>query len=92
MQCQRRRVVARPARLSVRWQRCVGRRSHLARRRQGGGLSSFSATANHDNAMPHAPWVSYYTPEACEIVARRFAADFEAFGYDAGECTALVHM
>ena len=30
--------------------------------------------------------------EACEIVARRFAADFEAFGYDAGECAALVHM
>lgn len=59
---------------------------------RGGELSSFSATANHDNAMPHAPWVSYYTPEACEIVARRFAADFEAFGYDAGECAALVHM
>ena len=34
----------------------------------------------------HAASSAYYTATACEIVARRFKADFQAFGYDRTEC------
>lgn len=44
--------------------------------------------SSHTNPTHHGSREDYYTPESCEIVARRFARDFEAFGYDISACPA----
>ena len=38
------------------------------------------------NAVTHGHRSLYYDETSCEIVARRFAVDFEAFGYDIADC------
>jgi len=44
------------------------------------------STAKHINPSSHLHYNMYYDPRACEIVARRFAEDFQLFGYDPSIC------
>ena len=50
------------------------------------------ASARHANVSPHTRWEDYYSPAACEVIQRRFAVDFEAFGYDASECQRAMRL
>lgn len=52
--------------------------------------AEFAMRTRHAKVTPHAPWAEYYSPVACEVIARRFAVDFEAFGYDVSECAARL--
>ena len=45
--------------------------------------------AKRVKASGHAHSSAYYTPSGCEIVRRRFAVDFEAFGYDSSTYTCM---
>jgi hypothetical protein len=43
-------------------------------------LGSVARLSAH-NSSDHAPFASYYTPELASIVARTYARDVQAFGY-----------
>ena len=50
------------------------------------GKTEQDANVTAVKSTGHAPSAFYYTPEACEVVARRFDDDFAAFGYDKHAC------
>lgn len=50
------------------------------------GGNASSANAPHVRRSSHEAPNLYYTAASCEIVGRRFAIDFETFGYDPDEC------
>ena len=63
---------------------CQGLQRHLCVHPKGAHAST--EEARHIKASAHAATALYYTPEGCEVVRRRFAIDFEAFGYDQTAC------